>query len=108
MAQTNQERIGKAMELLQHGLQPFVERALRDAYGEGWKQKLRAYSSETRHAGEERLDVAALLAVLQSEWRGLFSAQLGRSHRSLVHELTDMRNRWAHQETFMPTGRSTR
>ncbi len=36
MAQSNHERIGKALELLNQALRPFVERELRAVYGDGW------------------------------------------------------------------------
>ena len=36
MAITNQERVGKALDLLRDGLRPFVERELRAHLGKYW------------------------------------------------------------------------
>jgi len=99
--QTNHERVGKGMELLQSGLQPFLERELADAYGENWRVKATSIMSDTRlKVGGDGIDVAALLVLLDREWRDLFSARLGKAHRSIVNELIAVRNSWAHQETF--------
>src|SRR5690606_13587704 len=45
-------------------------------------------------------DVAALLRVMWEAWNGVFGRTLGRAERSLVQELRDWRNKWAHQEPF--------
>lgn len=101
MPQTNHERVGKGMELLQSGLQPFLEQELSTAYGAKWRDKAKQLLSDTRlQAGGERIDVAALLVLLDREWKDLFSTRLGRAHRSIVNELITVRNSWAHQETF--------
>jgi predicted AAA+ superfamily ATPase len=103
MAITNQERVGKAMELLRAGLAPFVERELKSVH--------RAQAAEVarRCLGEDRLnsrkplaewDVAALLRLVWEAWNEVFGRTLGRAERSLVQELRDWRNKWAHQEPF--------
>ncbi len=103
MAITNQERVGKAMELLKQGLAPFVEREFKSAYG------ALAQSEVQRILGDDRLysrktiaqlDVAALLKVVWDSWNNLFGRTLGRAERSLVQELRDWRTKWAHQEPF--------
>ena len=89
------------MELLQAGLQPFLERELTEAYGDKWRDKAKQLLSDTRlKVGGEGIDVAALLVLLDREWKDLFSTRLGRAHRSIVNELIGVRNSWAHQETF--------
>jgi HEPN superfamily Swt1-like protein len=45
-------------------------------------------------------DVAALLKLMQETWNEVFAKTLGRADRSLVQELRDWRNKWAHQEPF--------
>lgn len=101
MAITNHERVGKGMELLQAGLQPFLERELTDAYGEKWREKARQTLSDTKlQIGAKGIDVAALLVLMDREWRDLFSARLGKAHRAIVNELITFRNSWAHQEVF--------
>ncbi|MBL8540233.1 MAG: DUF499 domain-containing protein [Betaproteobacteria bacterium] len=103
MAITNHERIGKAMELLRQGLAPFVEREFRNLY------KGQALSEAGRFVGDDRLlarkqiaewDAAALLKLLWESWNEVFRRILGPAERSLVQELRDWRNKWAHQEPF--------
>ena len=45
-------------------------------------------------------DVAALLKLMWEAWNDVFRKTLGPAERSLVSELRDHRNKWAHQETF--------
>jgi predicted AAA+ superfamily ATPase len=103
MAITNHERVGKAMDLLKEGLAPFVERELRNLH------KTRAAEEARRYLGEDRLnaskpvaqwDAAALLKLIWEAWNEVFGRTLGRAERSLVQELRDWRNKWAHQEPF--------
>jgi predicted AAA+ superfamily ATPase len=103
MAITNHERVGKALDLLKTGLAPFVAREFKGAYGD------RATAEATRLLGEDRLnakkpmaewDVAVLLRVMWEAWHEVFRKTLGHAERSLLSELRDWRNRWAHQEPF--------
>ena len=104
MAITNQERVGKALELLKAGLGPFVERELQD------KIKARVVHMDTirRFADDPHLtdkpvdqwDVAALLKLMWETWNDVFRTVLGRAERSLVSEIRDQRNKWAHQDSF--------
>src|ERR1700690_3978358 len=103
MAITNHERVGKAMDLLKQGLGPFVEREFKSVY------KDRALAEATRYMGEDRLlakkaigewDAAGLLKLMWESWNDVFRRTLGPADRSLVSELRDLRNKWAHQQTF--------
>lgn len=105
MATTNLERVGQALEVLRDGLEPFVERELKDKLGDKWlataKQCLEKDKVKLRgKPGEINWDVAALLRVMWDLWNDAFSETLGRSDRSLVSELRDIRNAHAHQEKF--------
>ncbi len=103
MAITNQERIGKAMDLLRDGLRPFVERELQSKHGDRWPAELRSTLSDRKlgkSPGDALGDVAILLLVMDKMWGGVFGAVLGRAERNFVVELMDARNRWAHQEPF--------
>ena len=42
MAITNQDRVGKAMDLLRDGLRPFAERELKSKYGDQWPTEVKA------------------------------------------------------------------
>ena len=103
MAPTNYDRVGKAMQVLQQGLQPFVERELAAQHGKywvttvtsGWRNDLTWTDDDTPH-----LDIAALLRLMWEQWNDVFRKTLGHTERSLVSELRNYRNQWAHQERF--------
>ena len=103
MAITNHDRVGKAMEFLKAGLGPFVDREFKSTF------KDRAATEHQRFLDEDRLnakktvtalDVSALLKIMWDSWNDVFRLTLGPAERSLVSELRDHRNRWAHQEAF--------
>jgi len=103
MAITNQERIGKAMELLRVGLAPFVEREFKNLHQEKGAEAARGYFGDDRIVGKKPIadwDVAALLKLMWEGWNDVFGRTLGRAERSLLQELRDCRNKWAHQEPF--------
>jgi len=104
VATTNIERVGRAMELLKEGLRPFVEREFRAKYGDNWRVQaagaLRQDHEALAAAGDAHLDAQALLALMWNMWNEVFRDVLGHAERSLVSELRDVRNRWAHQEPF--------
>ncbi|MDR7569184.1 MAG: Swt1 family HEPN domain-containing protein, partial [Armatimonadota bacterium] len=103
MAVTNHERVGKALDLLRAGLGPFVERELRGQYrGQAMAEALRLVGDDRNVASKpiRDWDVAALLKVMGAGWDEVFRRPLGQAERSLVSELRDWRNKWAHQEAF--------
>ncbi|MGD9892555.1 MAG: Swt1 family HEPN domain-containing protein [Dehalococcoidia bacterium] len=102
MAITNHERVGKAMELLKDGLLPFVERELKAQHGKYWVTTVTAgWRTDLTWRGDEpHLDVALVLRLMWEQWNETFRRTLGFAERSLVSELREHRNRWAHQEPF--------
>ena len=92
MVVSNRDRIGKLLEGLREGLTPFVTREMRGRFGQEWQTRLAGQSATP--------DAAALFKGMLDYWPELFSQKLGNFERSLVHELRDARNRWAHQEAF--------
>lgn len=103
MAITNQERVGKAMELLRDGLRPFVECEMKAQVGEIWSQVVAEVLTDSRLGkgkGEATNDVAVLLVLMDRKWSEVFRLALGKAERSLVNELLEIRKRWAHQERF--------
>jgi hypothetical protein len=103
MAITNQERVGKAMELLRTGLAPFVEREFNNLHQAQAANAARRYLGDDRTVAKKPVadwDVAALLKLMWESWNDIFGRTLGRAERSLVQELRDSRNKWAHQEPF--------
>lgn len=104
MAITNQERIGKAMELLREGIAPYIEREVQSAVKTG-SVRMEAIGrfAEDPMLGQKPIaqwDAAGLLKLLWETWNDVFGRTLGRAERSLVQELRDVRNKWAHQNPF--------
>ena len=104
MAITNQERVGKALELLKAGLGPFVEREVQDKIKAGGvhMDTIRRFVDDPHLTDKpiEQWDVAALLKLMWETWNDVFRTVLGRAERSLVNEIRDQRNKWAHQDSF--------
>lgn len=104
MAITNYERVGKAMDLLREGLTPFVGRELETHFGKYWITEATAgWHNELNWPADQdepRLDVAVLLRLMWEHWNSVFRNTLGFAERSLVSELRDHRNKWAHQQAF--------
>jgi len=102
MALSTYERVGKAMEALKVGLAPFVSREFINHYKSQVRQELERITEVA--SGEKTLfgqiDVAASLKGMWDSWNKVCRETLGLAERSLMSELRDVRNRWAHQETF--------
>jgi predicted AAA+ superfamily ATPase len=104
MALSNRDRVGKALECLCAGLAPFAERELKAVLGLQWETPL-FEAVPKPSAGRKGIlptltDPHVLLAVLWNQWNAVFARTLGQAERSLVSELRDVRNRWAHNEAF--------
>ncbi len=105
MAITNHERVGKAMDLLRQGLAPFVERELKAQYQQAWLEEIKAALPPQQLSigateKDPMSDVATVLATMWNKWQEVFRKTLGHAERSLVSELREVRNRWAHQNPF--------
>src|SRR5437870_6569085 len=104
MAMTNHERVGKALDFLKSGLGPFIERELTSAYKDRAPAEARRLLPADDRLNSSRpidqWDAAVLLKVMWDAWNDVFGRTLGRAERSLVQELRDWRNKWAHQEPF--------
>jgi predicted AAA+ superfamily ATPase len=104
MAITNHERVGKGLELLRQGLGPFVDREVMAKIEAG----ILDMSTIRRFIDDPKLgkrpisewDVSGLLRLMWETWNEVFRYTLGHAERSLVSELRDWRNKWAHQEPF--------
>ena len=82
MVTTNNERVGKALELLRAGLGPFVELKLTKVYGVAEQLKVLQWDS------------AELLKRMKSD--SVLRNGLTKENLNLVHELIEQRNKWAH------------
>ena len=103
MAITNRDRVGSAMDTLKAGLAPFASREFIRHHRGQTNQMLQQILGEPAQDPKKpfhRLDAAALLRVMWASWNDVYRDVLGQAERSLVSELRDVRNRWAHQEAF--------
>ncbi len=103
MSSRNRDLISKSLDLLLAGLVPFVEREF-TAHYKGRSQQVLKQLLGARISNWQQpfgnLDAHALLSVMDRCWNEVFRDTLGRSERSFVNELRDVRNSWAHQEQF--------
>ncbi len=103
MAITNRERIGKGLDHLARGLRPFIERELRSRLGSNWQEGLPASDNRPGRPTPRSVnldDPHTLLTVLWDQWNTVFRNVLGPAERSIISELREVRNRWAHHEQF--------
>jgi hypothetical protein len=71
MAITNQERVGKAMDILRAGLAPFVEREFKNLHQAQAADAARRYLGDDRTVAKKPLadwDVATLLKLMWEAW----------------------------------------
>ncbi|HWD92521.1 MAG TPA: Swt1 family HEPN domain-containing protein [Verrucomicrobiae bacterium] len=103
MALTNQQRVGKALDLLRDGLGGFIQRELQSKYKERAQAEAQKFLDTDRLKGTKPIaewDAAALLRLMWESWNDVFRQTLGHAERTLVSELRTVRDRWAHQENF--------
>jgi predicted AAA+ superfamily ATPase len=103
MSMSNSERVGKALELLKGDLGPYVEREVENVYqGEAREKVAQVLGGDMIFAGKpiSDLDAAGLFKLMWDTWNDVFRNTLGFSERTLVSELRDVRNKWAHQQPF--------
>jgi hypothetical protein len=103
--QNSRERVAKALDALTKGLYAFVEREMKTIYADKWLDVARESFRDDRSSRHPkgsviRWDAHALLTVTWDQWNRVFRHKLGQPERSLISELRDFRNRWAHQEEF--------
>ena len=89
----NHGLIGNALQLLAAGLGPYVADRLRAAAGVG-----RYVPDDVDAIGDVEGDVSVMLRVIVVGWNDVFRDHLGAMERSLVSEIRETRNRWAHLE----------
>jgi len=104
MSISNQERVGKGLEILRAGLSSYVAREVNEAVKSRrvkWDVVIgSAENQSTKSKPVAEWEVAALLKLMWDTWNDIFSQTLGFAERSLVSELRNWRNKWAHQEPF--------
>ena len=99
MVMANSERVGRALDLLRDGLAPKCAATWAGFYGPRW---LEAVNNQlhTPESNPRVSDVAFLFKGMKATWGEVFGHGFTPAVRSLVFELAEVRNRWAHQETL--------
>lgn len=91
----NHGLVGEALRLLAAGLGPYVSGKMSEAVEAG-----RYVPDDSEAVGEIAGDIAVTLRVMAVAWNDVFRDSLGPAERSLVSEIRETRNRWAHQDAF--------
>jgi predicted AAA+ superfamily ATPase len=104
MSISNRERVGRALNLLKEGLYPYIEREMKVLYKDKWL--LAAIpcidpDNTLRRKPEDilRNDLSAQLKLIWAKWEEVFKQTLGQAERTLVSELLNTHNSWAHDST---------
>ncbi len=92
---TNHSLVGNALQLLGVGLGPYIATMLRQAAGKG-----HYVPDDVDTFVDVEGDVAVMLRVMASGWNEVFRDHLGPIERSLVFEIRETRNQWAHMSSF--------
>jgi predicted AAA+ superfamily ATPase len=102
VAKSTRQYVFEGMELLPAALIPFVEKRLESSLKGHWQVQVleKLPSLRPNSNGEVGWDQAALFNAMDRFWSEAFKAVLGRAERSLVNELSDVRNKLSHNETF--------
>ncbi len=101
----DRERITKALDALTKGMYPLVEREMQRVYQDRWQEVASGSFRDARNSGRSKGEIAhwdaqALLTVTWDQWNRVFRERFDILERSLVSELREYRNRWAHQVEF--------
>lgn len=106
MAKSNRNRVGDSLDIFLEGMLPFVTREMKSRHGDAWEDKVREIMRDNPSTASKAdkpniaWDTAMIIMMLIKEWQYLFRKKLGPGERAMIHELSDIRNRWAHQERF--------
>ncbi len=101
----DRQRVTRALDALAAGMYPYVEKELKAAYNDTWLDAALASFRGDRGQGSVmgeavRWDAHAILTVMWDQWNRVFRHKLSQQDRSIVSELREYRNQWAHQAVF--------
>ena len=99
MVMANSERVARALDLLRDGLAPKCAATWEGCYGPRWLEVVNG-QLHTPEPTPRISDVAFLFKGMKGTWNEVFGHGFTPAVRSLVFELAEVRNRWAHQETL--------
>jgi len=103
VALTNRDRVSKALDALRDGLGPWVDQKMQERYQRDALLEACTLNGNDKLMAKKPLaewDLSGLFSVLLGGWQNIFAQFLGNSDRSMVFELKEVRNKWAHQDPF--------
>jgi hypothetical protein len=89
--------ISSGLQILASGLAPYVNDRLSSGLGDNWQRGPRVVQV-INSADPNQWDAQVVLVLMWDHWNQVFRHDLGFVERSLVSELREFRNRWAHQK----------
>jgi predicted AAA+ superfamily ATPase len=105
MATSNRERVGRGLELLRDGLGPYVLQQSRSKLPSNPADVITRRLLPKGMPKDQKLadlaphmDVQEVIYVMNEFWREVFHDQLGHAGRTLLSELRNLRNDWAHMK----------
>jgi predicted AAA+ superfamily ATPase len=101
MAVSNRDRVGKSLELISAGLEPFVDRHLKAAMpSRDWLEVMAERARQSgRPATLVRSDPRLLLQAIGENSRA-FRNSLSRTEMAFAQEVREAGHKWAHHDTF--------
>lgn len=102
MALSNRQRVQGAQDALLEELVVYVEKALRNAYGDNWPGRVltRYPGVSVDGVGKPVWDIQLLAKAIGDFWQDAFSDKLRPDDRNHVFELRSWRNALAHDQAF--------
>lgn len=89
--------ITNGLEILATGLGPYVETRLRERLGDNWTTA-GSVAHVINSVDRTKWDAQVVLVLMWENWNAVFRHELSFVERSLISELREFRNRWAHQQ----------
>lgn len=96
MVMANNERIGRALDLLRDGIRPKCEQTWAGHFGDKWLHEVNQRMVNPL-AEPSTGDIQFLFNGLKATWNEIFGHVFGPDVRGLVFDLAKVRNAWAHQ-----------
>ncbi len=97
MTINNRDRLSFALVLLSKGLRPYVDKVMVTYHGDDWEKMVaEALKGKTINLDDSH----SSLKIMWEYWNTAFKNKLKPSVRSLISEVLNVRNNWAHMSDF--------
>ena len=99
MVMANKERISRSLDLLRDGLAPKCAATWEGFFGSNWLEVVNSRLHSPAQS-PNMSDASFLFKGIKGTWSEVFGHGFSPAIRSLVFEVAEVRNKWAHQEVF--------